>query len=756
VLKNVWVPIGDQDLTPASDPRCTPGLILGSDARNEFAHLTLSLKPIDSYFGVMVPLSMKSSRFAFSAFTFDAAAGVLKRNDHYLRVPPQTLALLTVLLEHAGAVVTREDLRQLLWPDGEFLDYDHAINRAVNFLRTVLRDNPKKPQFIETLPKRGYRFIGDVSYLTSEVRPFTELSSQIAQSEAGPVAGSEAKGPEEIDLAQGPLGDVLSPLSGDFVASESVSPHTELMFLEETYASPRRNRPFAGVLASVRRAPSVYALSLGMLAALAFGLIVSRHNKTSSSDGLTIGIVPFETHGVQAGQIEQSFRMDLSDTLSQLPALQVRASHSLGNVNEDDASLRTVAKALNLDLLLLGWFTIEEDRCVLRLELVRGRDAAHLASFQYTGSLQEMAEFRDKAQRDIFSGLRLTGGSAPPIAGSTQNQDAYLDFLQARGLALIGTAAAQNDALAHYKNAIALDPMFARAYSGMASVYFGLAGKADHAENLDLAKQMAEKAERMNPLVAEAHMVLGVIAIRDEWNAARGEAELRRALELDPNDAANHAFLAELLADEGHAAEALHEVDVARANDPKWAYINAIDTFVSGAAHQDNRGVEAARRNVAMAPNSPRAHDQLAWSLFDAGRYEESISEWRATAVIDKDEARMALEDRGLAEFRRGGAPAYAAVRISAIEEHPEATTSHPHDFVPEEWYAFVGDRDHAIAALQQTIDRHDPSALDLAVNPMFDNLHRDPRFLSLLSRVGLSLPSSDAPATITRASLAN
>jgi len=392
---------------------------------------------------------------------------------------------------------------------------------------------------------------------------------------------------------------------------------------------------------------------------------------------------------------------------------------------------------------------------VLRLELVRGRDAAHLASFQYTGTLQDMAAIRDKAQRDIFSGLQLTGGSAPPIAGSTQNEEAYLDYLQARGLASVGTTAALNDALAQYKNAIALDPPFARAYAGMASVYLGMAGAVDRADNLGLAKQMAEKAERINPLVAEAHTVLGVIAIRDEWNAARGEAELRRAVELGPNDAANHAWLAELLADEGHAAEALHEVDEARASDPLWPHINAVDTFVSGAAHQYDREVDAARRNLTMAPNSSRAHDQLAWSLFDAGRYEESIGEWRATAVIDKDKARMALEDRGLAEYRRGGAAAYAAVRISAIEQHPEATISHPHDFIPEEWYAFVGDHDHAIAALQQTIDKHDPAALDLGVNPMLDNLHHDPRFLSLLSRVGLSLSSPAEPATVTRASLA-
>jgi hypothetical protein len=100
-----------------------------------------------------------------------------------------------------------EYLRQLLWPDGEFIDHDHAINRAVNFLRTVLRDNPKKPQFIETLPKRGYRFIGDVSCFPSKVQPSAELAPRAAQSDAGQVAESEMRWPEAIELAQGPFGD---------------------------------------------------------------------------------------------------------------------------------------------------------------------------------------------------------------------------------------------------------------------------------------------------------------------------------------------------------------------------------------------------------------------------------------------------------------------------------------------------------------------------------------------------------------------
>ncbi len=698
----------------------------------------------------MLTFNMKISKYAFSVFTFDAAAGVLKRNDRYLRVPPQTLLLLTALLDRAGMMVTREELRQLLWPDGEFIDHEHAINRAINYLRSVLRDDPKKPQFIETLPKRGYRFIAEVSCWPENVQLSSDLALEIAQPEVESLARNEA-----ITPAQVVSGEILPPLPDASNPEGEPSEFESSIYTEEFFApaAPRRNGLFTRLAQSIRHAPAAYALGIGMTAALAFALVMLGHRKPAP-ENLSMGIVPFEVHGTQAEQLEESFRMDLTDTLSQLPTLQLHASHSLVNAKTDDASLRAVSKSLHLDLLLLGKFTVEDNHCMLRLELVRGRDAVHLAAFQYAGSVQELATIRDKAQRDIFSGLQLNGGSAQASAGSTQNPEAYSYYLRARELASRRTVATLNSALAQYLSATERDPNFARAFAGMATAYLSLGSLADPTENLREAKLLAEKAERMNPRVAEAHAVLGFVAIRQDWNVALGEAELRRAVELEPNEAAYHAWLAELLADEGHSDEALREIDLAHADDPLWPQINAIDAFVSGAAHQYSRGVEAARRNAALAPNSSFARDQLAWSLFDAGRYEDAIGEWRDTALMEKDAAWVALEDRGLEEFHRGGPAAYAAVRLSAIKDHLETASTHPNDFIPEEWYAYAGDRDHAIAALQQTIDRHDPSAIDLAVNPMLDNLHRDPRFLSMLSRVGISLPSPVAPATVIRASL--
>src|ERR1700722_12817327 len=101
-------------------------------------------------------------KFVFSALVFDTESGELTRNGFNLRVPDQAARILTILLERSGQLVTREDLRRSLWPAGEFLDYDHSINNSISQLRDVLRDDSRTPRFIETIPKRGYRFVADV------------------------------------------------------------------------------------------------------------------------------------------------------------------------------------------------------------------------------------------------------------------------------------------------------------------------------------------------------------------------------------------------------------------------------------------------------------------------------------------------------------------------------------------------------------------------------------------------------------------
>jgi tetratricopeptide (TPR) repeat protein len=276
----------------------------------------------------------------------------------------------------------------------------------------------------------------------------------------------------------------------------------------------------------------------------------------------------------------------------------------------------------------------------------------------------------------------------------------------------------------------------------MASTHLALRYFSNAAENQNAAKQLAQQASQLDPQLAEAHAALGDVALRSAWDFALGERELRRAIELDPHKATYHAWLSSLLVYEGRFDEALSEMDRAVADDPLWPLVYSMATYVAGMAHDNNLAIAYAQKYLSLVPDSPESHNQLGWAYFCAKRYDEALAEWQRMAEMDKDPARIALEERGSEAYHRGGIVDYALVRLEAIERRSPETTRRGNDFDPAEWYAFSGQRDKAISALQQAVKDHNGVAILLAVNPMLDNLHDDPRFLSLLRQVGLALPN--------------
>jgi len=493
--------------------------------------------------------------------------------------------------------------------------------------------------------------------------------------------------------------------------------------------SPGRGRLLIGLCAGL------------VIAASAATLWFHRHHAPAKDDtALALGLAPFQSEGPGAEQTGESFRLDLADALSQLPDVQIRATNSLTNAARDDNSLKAVSEKLHLDILLLGRLRIQGDRCVMQFELIRSRDFLHLASFQYEGGREELAMIRDKLQRDLFVRLQGETKSAQAIRGSTENPQAYSEYLQARELTQIRDPAVLSQALAHYQKAIDLDPRFAQAYAGMATAHVSLR-YFDPADHQQKAQQLAETALRLDPDLAEAHAVLGDLAFRSAWNFKLGERELRRAVELEPHKATYHAWLAGLLADEERSDEALEEIDRAIADDPLWPSVYSMAAFVAGAARDDTRMLADVNKYLSLVPDSAYTHNQLAWAYFSARRYNEALAQWQRMAEMEKDTERLALEERGAKAFQQGGILAYAHVRLDAMEHHTIDTTRHPNDFVPAEWYAFVGQPDKALPSLEQIVATHDGEAVGLAVDTMFDNLHDDPRFRALLRQVGLPQP---------------
>jgi DNA-binding winged helix-turn-helix (wHTH) protein/tetratricopeptide (TPR) repeat protein/TolB-like protein len=652
---------------------------------------------------------------SFLDFKFDPLSGDLLRGGKRLRIPKQTSRLLGIFLDRPGTVVTRAELQELLWPEGEFLDHEHAINRVITDLRAVFRDNPKSPKYIETVHKRGYRFLPQVA-----VVPVTTPAINRAVSNRSNLIPAVV--PEAIEMGSNDPAPTTSLL---------VSNHSE-----QSIGPSFLHRRYRWVLTS--------GVAILIFAALSGGLYKYWHRPPPLEPSVvSLGIAPFQSEGPGAEEIGESFRLDLADALAQLPVVQIRAMNSLNNIGRDDNSIRSISEQLHLDVLLLGKLRVQGNRCTVQFELVRSRDSLHLASFQYEGSKDELAGVRDKLQRDIFLNLQVKEKSMQSVHGSTEDPQAYGEYLQGRELTRLREPNALHQALGHYQNAIERDPKFAGAYAGMAATHLALRYFSNAVENQNAARQLAQQALDLDPQLAEAHAALGDVALRSAWDFALGESELRRAIELDPHKSTYHAWLASLLVYEGRFDEALSEIDRAVADDPLWPLVYSMATYVAGMAHDNNLAIAFAQKYLSLVPDSPESHNQLGWAYFCAKRYDEALAEWHRMAEMDKDPARIALEERGVAAYRHGGIEAYALVRMEAIERHGPETTRRAHDFDPAEWYAFTGQRDRAIEALRRHVADHDGAAILLAVNPMLDSLHDDPRFLSLLHQVGLTLPSA-------------
>lgn len=654
--------------------------------------------------------------FTFSVFTFDPETGELLRNGRKLKVSDQNARLLAVLVENAGTMVTREELRAVLWPQGEILDYDHSINRAVSQLRAILRDRSSKGAlFIDTLPKRGYRFVAETTVIDKTVPP--NLSTAPAQLN------------ERIDSCSPDL--AISALPPAQTLALSTNPTVVL----ETKAG-RRNILRISLLTEKR-----HRLILGFCIALLF--LVSAWflyaHRGQHTEPLSIGIVPFEASGNGAETIAESFRLDLADALSQIPTVDIKAAHSFDHSGQDEAQLRARAMSLHVQALLFGKFHLDGTHCQLQLELVRSRDGVHINSFHYEGTKEELAAMRDRIQNDIFIHLFPSEHSSAITLSKASSPTAYEAYLRGRYFLSQWTDDSLKKAVSAFQESLSYDPGYARSYAGLASTYFVLEqhGASPREESVRLARMYATKALSLDRSLAEAYAILGQISLNTDWNFVLAEEQLLRATQLDPYHAVYHLWLAVLYGEEGKYDLALRQIDDAHAADPEWAPVYMTEVFVAGSARQTQRSRHAAETLVHLMPDWPLAHEQNALDLWNSRRFAEAIEEWKLAATLEKNADRVNLEEQGAEAFRKGGVTAYARLRLQAIATH-KGTSHEDADFIPAEWHAYAGEWDEAIACLDQMVSRHSQEALQITANPAYFPLHNDSRFQQIVRRIGI------------------
>ena len=566
----------------------------------------------------------------FHPFSFDLELGRLTTRGHPVHIAEQNVRLLFFLIQKSGGLATREELREFLWPDGAPFDAQQAINKAVSQLRTALRDDPAAPRYIETVPRRGYRFCAEI-----KLPPAPELLDPPQQPQT-----LELHAPEP-SLQVYPSAPVLVARSG--------------------------SRPW------VRNTPRliVALLALTVTPLLVWRLTrAPRHLVAGAAPVLSIAVAPLEPDGPEATRLAESFRLDLVDSLSQLPGLKVLSAHAFATAPRDSGDVMRMASRQGTDLLLLGKFRVKNDLCLMDLELVHTADFAHLATFHYQGSPMQFRSILSRAQQDIFTRLHLDAAAGAPARGAAAPA-AYEAYLEGRRDLAERTDHSLNAAVAQFKLSVTIDPKFARAYGGMASAYMILAAHDSFPDGYQMARGLAMHALQLDPSLAEAHAILGCIAMTKDWDPAAAERELGRAIELDPDEASYHLWAATMYNFEGRFTESLHQIDLAREEDPYWPPVYETEVGVAANAGAKRRLGAAAEHLLRLTPAWPLAYRQVGASYWIAGRYADAIAAWRALAVLEHSPQAVRQEDAGLNAFRLHGPQGYASLRLLWMDRAP-------------------------------------------------------------------------------------
>ncbi len=635
----------------------------------------------------MAAIPSQSRVLKFGVFEVDLQAGEVRKAGMRQKLAGQPFQVLQALLEHPQEIVTREELRELIWPGNAFVDYELALKKAVNRLRELLGDSAESPHFIETVPRRGYRFIGAIT-------PPTSLPSDPHKS---------------------------PPLGAVEVVERPVT------------APPARARTLWKLIS---------VLALGGVAALLlwFGTDKLRGRifaKSGAVEIRSIAVLPLENLSRDPGQdyFSDGITEALTTDLAQIGALRVISRTSAMHFKGSRETLPDIGRQLNVEAIVEGSVTRSGNRVRITAQLIDAKSDQHLWARTYERDLSDILSLQDEVARDIAAEIRikLTPQQQSRLTAARKiTPRAYDAYLRGRYLLSQRNAEAITKAVGYFQQGVREDPDFAAAYSGLSECYsVGWGIKVD----LPLADEYARKAISLQPDLAEGHASLGIVDLF-EYRIADANNELRRALELNPNYAMAHHYYADYLVGLGRPADALEENDRARQLDPFSLPINTMRGMILTGLRQFDQALDQAERTAEMFPQSPVPHIMLARVYWIEGRAPEAIAEEKHAGSLAHSAQQLRDQEEVAATYAKSGLRAARLKFAQLMERHYKGN----YDAM---WVAFqygtIQDGPKVLQWLDEALRaQEDNFPFQAKTAPEFDFLRADPRFQALLRRVGL------------------
>jgi TolB-like protein/DNA-binding winged helix-turn-helix (wHTH) protein/Flp pilus assembly protein TadD len=634
-------------------------------------------------------------RVRFGVFELDLRTGELQKRGLRVRLQEQPFQVLAMLLEKPRELVTREELRQRLWTADTFVDFDHGLNKAINKIRGALGDSAASPRFIETVARRGYRFIGDVASVETI--------------------------PAAVETIPAATGDLLTPADpGPILVAEKTAP---------SHWHGRLAWTISGVV-------------LALVSAILVGWIVLARSGGSTTIR-SLAVLPMDSLSSDSSQ--EYFADGMTDqliaTLGQISALRVISRTSVMAYKRTRKPLPEIARELNVDAVVEGTVIRSGTQVRITAQLIDAVADKHLWAQSYDGDLRDTLALQNTVARAIAEQIRINVTPQEQVAlkhATAVNPDAYEAYLKGRYFWNKRTGDGLKRAKGYFDQAVATDPNYAQAYSGLADTY-ALLGDWQYAvmtakEALPKAKAAAVKALELDNTLGEAHTSLAFILDGFDWDGASADREFRRGIELNPGYATAHHWYAWHLSLLGRYRDAIAEMKKAKSLDPLSLIINADLAELLLIAHFDDASIQQSRKTIDMDVTFSMAHNQLGQAYLQQHKYDQAIVELQkaiqlsegsptCTANLARAYAVSGRRDEAvqlLGELKKRSSPGYSnAPEIAVI-------------------YAALGDRDQAMTWLEQGYEeRFNPGVL---LRPGFDPLRSDPRFQALVRRVGLTM----------------
>jgi len=633
----------------------------------------------------------------FGEFELDLRTGELRTERHHIILQEKPFQILTALLERPGEMIGREELIKRLWPVGTFVDFDLGLNKAVNRLREAVGDSAEQPRFIETFPKRGYRFVAPV---TRDGEGFEEASPTAR-------AHTSSDGPNRL---------------------RNENAGTPLLAVLEKRAFAWRPAVAAGLLAIV---------------AMASYVAWRRHSSAPAPTGrIMMAVLPFQN---LTGDPEQEYLTDglTEETIARLGGLQperlgVIARTSVMGYKHGDKRLDQIGRELDVQYVLEGSVRRDRNRLRITAQLIQVKDQSHLWAQEYDRSSQDIIALQDDVAAGVTQEIQARWAieaRGHPERHQPANAEAYDAYLRGRYSLNRRTEEGLHNALGYFHAALEADPGYALAYAGLADCYVLMVSTYDISPEATVvqARAAANKALALDPGLAEPHAVLAVIAQNHDWNWEESEREFKLAMAADPANPTLHHWYSAGLAARGRFEESVHEIAIARRLDPISLPIRTAEGAESYMARRYDDALGELSRIVEIEPNYANAYLYRGLTYEQQGKWKEAIADLETSAKLDDSlrSAAMLGEAYALAGDKTRARKILNELQVRAKREHVSP-------LYPAIIHTGLGDKDLAFSELEGAVEERATDLLGIKVVALYDPLRSDQRFAALLRKVGL------------------